>query len=109
MSNNYGEEQFQTLLPFERKMKINNLLPLDMYNESLNKYIFFASGKSIKHWRFFKCTFENIEFKYKEVEDESNQLTISTYYEKYQFLYNVDDEFCCVVRIINNFFEILLY
>jgi hypothetical protein len=60
--------------------------------------------KKINLSGFFKCTFENNELKYEEVKKKYDQFA-----DKYQFLYNIEGEFCCIVRIINNSFEILLY
>jgi hypothetical protein len=88
---------------------INNQHLIEFSNKHLNKYTFYASGKHKKHWGFFLCTFENNKFKYEEIKDKSNKLTIKTYYDKYQFLYNVDGEFCCVASVIGNSFEIILY
>jgi hypothetical protein len=32
---------------------INNQLPIEFYNNQLNKYTFYSSGKPKKHWGFF--------------------------------------------------------
>jgi hypothetical protein len=90
---NYNNIKFQTLLSFEKKIMFNNQFPIEFYNQ-LNKYTFYSSGKSKKHWGFFLCNFENNEPKYEEVSEKSDDLTIDTYYNKYLFLYNVEGEFC---------------
>jgi hypothetical protein len=109
MFNNYGEEQFQTLLSFKKKIVINNHLPDECYDKELKAFVFHALGKSKQYSGHFVCNFQNNELKYDEINISLNKTTDNLNFNKYKFLYNIDGEFCCIVSIINNSFKIMLY